>query len=158
MLSLDNVDISAIADALQHQDDYEHMFLVNSETGEIVFWSRDCGIDGKTPIDLDDLPEELVAVRPVPSYVWYGDMEDFIDEISDEQAARRLARAINGKGAFRRFRAELEEEYPSLLKAWYAFRDVRALRRAVEWLAEEELIDQDVLERYLADHPDVHVP
>ena len=34
-----------------------------------------------------------------------------------------LARAIQGKGAFRRFKDELHEEYPDLLPAWYAFRD-----------------------------------
>jgi len=41
-----------------------------------------------------------------------------------------VARAIQGKGAFRRFKDELHEEYPDLLPAWYVFRDARARRRA----------------------------
>jgi hypothetical protein len=49
-------------------------------------------------------------------------MADFADRVSDERAGRRLARAIQGKGAFRRFKAELAEEYPHLLPGWYAFR------------------------------------
>jgi hypothetical protein len=158
VLSIDKLDLSQIADALQDQTDYEHWFLFNSETGEIGFWTREGGIDGKTPVELDDLPEELIPIQSVPSYVWYGDMEDFINEVSDEQAARRLARAINGKGAFRRFRAELEDEYPHLSQVWHEFRDVRALRRAAEWLADNELIDQEAVDRYPAAHPDVHVP
>ena len=49
---------------------------------------------------------------------------------ADEHAGRRLARAIQGKGAFGRFKDELHEEHPDLLPAWYAFRDTRARRRA----------------------------
>ena len=41
---------------------------------------------------------------------------------------------------------------------WYAFRDVRAARRAVRWLAENSLIDDDVADRYLAGHPDPVLP
>jgi hypothetical protein len=35
----------------------------------------------------------------LPSYVWYQDMADFAETISDEAVGRRLARAIHGKGA-----------------------------------------------------------
>jgi Uncharacterised protein family (UPF0158) len=158
VLGLNSLDLGAIADALADQADYEHMSLINSETGEIVFWTSDTGIDGQTPIDLDDLDEALVGIDPLPSYVWYQDMADFAETITDERAGRRLARAIQGKGAFRRFRDELHEEYPRLLEAWYAFRDVRALRRAVEWLADNSLVDQAAADRFMASHPDPHLP
>ena len=65
-------------------------------------------------------------------------------------AERGLARAIQGKGAFRRFGDELHDEYPDLLPAWYAFRDVRARRRAVRWLTGNSLIDDDAASRFLA--------
>jgi hypothetical protein len=81
-------------------------------------------------------------------------MADFAETITDDRAARRLARAIQGKGAFRRFKDELHEEYPDLLPAWYAFREIRAKRRAVQWLADNSLIDDDVASRFLADHSD----
>ena len=42
---------------------------------------------------------------------------------------------------FRRFKAELHDEVPGLVPTWYAFRDARARRRAVEWLVDKELID-----------------
>jgi hypothetical protein len=41
-------------------------------------------------------------------------MTDFAEAITDERAGRRLLRAIQGKGAFRRFKDELHEEYPDL--------------------------------------------
>jgi Uncharacterised protein family (UPF0158) len=63
-------------------------------------------------------------------------MADFAEAIPDERAGRRLARAIRGKGAFRRFRNELHDEHPDLLPEGYAFRDNRAKRRAAEWLAD----------------------
>jgi Uncharacterised protein family (UPF0158) len=158
VLDLGRLDLGEIAYALGDRSDYEHLFLINSRTGEIVYWSADTGIDGQTPIDLDDLDPDLVGIRPLPSWVWYQDMADFAEAITDERAGRRLARAIRGKGAFRRFKDELNEEYPDLLPAWYAFQDVRALRRAVEWLAENSLIDDDAASRFLADHPDPDLP
>jgi hypothetical protein len=110
----------------------------------------------QTRLDLDDL--DLVCIDPLPSWVWYQDMADFAGTITDERAVRRLGRAIQGKGAFRRFRDELHEEYPDLLPAWYAFRDVRAKRRAVQWLADNSLIDDDAASRFLAGHPDPDLP
>jgi hypothetical protein len=48
----------------------------------------------------------LICIDPLPSHVWYQDMADFAERVSDDRAGRRLARAIEGKGAFRRFKDE----------------------------------------------------
>ena len=85
-------------------------------------------------------------------------MADFADGITDERAGRRLARAIQGKGAFRRFKDELHEEHPELLPGWYAFRDTRARRRAVQWLADNSLIDHGSADLFLSGHPDPALP
>jgi hypothetical protein len=156
VLDLSRLDLDEIATALADQTDYEHRWLINSETGEIVFWTSDTGIDGQNPVDLDEL--DLIPIHPLPSRVWYRDMADFAEEIHDERAGRRLARAIQGRGAFRHFKNELHEEYPHLLPAWYAFRDTRAHRRAVEWLADNSLITDDAASQYLAAHQDPQLP
>ena len=158
MLDLEKLDIAEISEGLAASADYESLWLINSETGEIVYWTRDTGIDGHNPVDLEELDPELVAIDPLPSYVWYEDMADFAEAITDERAGRRLTRAIQGRGAFRRFKDELHEEHPDLLAAWYAFRDTRALRRAVQWLADNSLIDDDAATRYLAANLDPSVP
>ncbi|MGO8961540.1 MAG: UPF0158 family protein [Streptosporangiaceae bacterium] len=156
MLDLDRLDLGEIAVALSDQTGYEHRWLISPDTGEIAFWTAETGIDGQTPVDLDEL--DIVCIDPLPSWVWYQDMADFAAGITDDRASHRLARAIQGKGAFRRFRDELHEDYPHLLPAWYAFRDTRAQRRAVEWLTDNSLIDDDVAARFLADHADPALP
>jgi hypothetical protein len=80
-------------------------------------------------------------------------MADFADRLSNEAAGRRLARAIAGKGAFRRFKNALYEEFPGLLPAWHAIREARADRRAVEWLVDEGLISEGDADRYRENHP-----
>ncbi|HSK25893.1 MAG TPA: hypothetical protein VK894_03180 [Jiangellales bacterium] len=102
MLDLGSLDLDEIATALADQDAYEHRWLVDPRTGQLAFWTSDSGIDGGTPVDLDEL--DLIPIDPLPSYVWYQDLADFVERISDDRAGRRLARAIQGRGAFRRFR------------------------------------------------------
>jgi hypothetical protein len=97
VLDLSSLDLEEIANALADQTDYEHHWLINPDTGEIAFWTADTGVDGQTPVDLDEL--DLIVIDPLPSWVWYQDMADFADGITDERASRRLARAIQGKGA-----------------------------------------------------------
>jgi hypothetical protein len=90
VLDLSSIDLEEIANALADQTAYEHHWLINPDTGEITFWTADTGIDGQTPVDLDEL--DLVVIGPLPSWVWYQEMADFADGISDERAGRRLAR------------------------------------------------------------------
>ena len=156
MLDLNSLDLDEIATALADDTSDEHRWLINPQTGEIAFWTADTGIDGQNPIDLDEL--DLVCIDPLPSYVWYQDMADFTETITDERTGRRLARVIQGKGAFRRFKDELHEEYPDLLPAWYAFRDVRGKRRAVQWLVDNSLITDDAAHRFLDDYAEPKLP
>jgi hypothetical protein len=41
-----------------------------------VFWTADTGIDGQTPVDLDEL--DLACIDPLPSWIWYQDMADSV--------------------------------------------------------------------------------
>jgi hypothetical protein len=156
MLDLEMLNLDEIATALSDQTDYEHVWLLDPRTGEMAFWTSDTGVDGTNPVDVEDL--DLVAIDALPSSVWYRDMVDFAEGISDDTAGRRLGRAISGRGAFRRFKDELYEEYPDLVPAWQSFRDARAKRRAVEWLLDHELIDEDAGARYLRQHQDADLP
>jgi hypothetical protein len=156
VFDLNSIDLEEIATALADQSAYEHRWLIDPKTGAVVFWASDTGIDGRTPVDLDEL--DLIAIDPPPSHVWYEDMADFAERLSNERAGQRLSRAIAGRGAFRRFKDELHQEYADLVPTWNAFRDVRALRRAVEWLADNALIADDAAAHYLDRHTDPEVP
>lgn len=156
MLELGMLNLDEIATAPSDRTDYEHVWLLDPRSGELAFWTSDTGIDGANPIDLEDV--DLVAIDALASSVWYRDMVDYMEGISDETAGRRLGRAISGRGTFRRFKDELYGEYPDLVPAWQAFRDARAKRRAVEWLVDQGLIDADAGARYLRQHQDAELP
>jgi hypothetical protein len=156
VLDLDAIDVEEIATALADQTDYEHRWLIDPQTGVVAFWTGDTGIDGENPVELDEL--DLVLIDPLPSYVWYQDMVDFTHGISDRAAGERLSRSLQGKGAFRRFKNELYQGHPDLIAAWHALRGARARARAVQWLAEEGLIEEDAAQRFTRDHPDPSLP
>ena len=91
MVDLSAVDLDELATALGDQGYFEHRWLIDPDSGEISLWTEDGGIDGEHPVDLDDV--DLICIDPLPSSVWYQDMADFADRISDDRAGRRLARA-----------------------------------------------------------------
>ena len=156
VLDLDAIDVEEIATALADQTDYEHRWLINPKTGAVAFWTSDLGVDGENQVELDEL--DLILIEPLPSYVWYQDMVDFADGISERGAGERLSRALEGKGAFRRFKNELYQRHPELISAWHAMRDARARVRAVQWLADEGLIEEDAAERFQQDHREPSLP
>ena len=156
MLDLDAIDLEEIASALADQSDYDHRWLIDPRTGEIAFWTSDTGIDGENAVELDEL--DLVLIDPLPPHVWYRDMADFPDGISDHATGHRLRRCLEGKGAFRRFKNELHQWHPELISSCHALRDARAQIRAVQWLADEGLIEEDAAYQFVQDHPERPVP
>jgi hypothetical protein len=51
-----------------------------------VFWTSGTGIDGHTPVDLDEL--DLICVDPLPSYIWYQeDMSSHTASVAFEKNA-----------------------------------------------------------------------
>jgi Ser/Thr protein kinase RdoA (MazF antagonist) len=55
-------------------------------------------------------------------------------------------------------RRRLAVLYPDLVPVWHAFRDARAKRRAVQWLLDQRLINDDAARQFLIDHPDPDLP
>jgi hypothetical protein len=156
MLDLGRIDVEEIATALADQTDYDHRWLIDPHTGHVAFWTSDTGINGEDPVDIDEL--DLVVIDPLPSHVWFQDVVDFAEGISDSAVRRQLVRSMQGRGAFRRFRNQVYERHPELISAWQALRDVRAQRRAVEWLVEQGLIDGGTAQQFVSTHPDPDLP
>lgn len=142
MLELSAVDLDALVQALEDHSDFLHWFL-DPVTGEVIPWSED--------MDEEPNPEDRGAryVDPLPSHEAYQDMEDFVARVPERRAADLLARAIEGRGAFRRFKDTLFE-FPALREEWFAFHDVRMSRRAIEWLEDAHLIQPADAERALS--------
>lgn len=156
MLDLDSIDVEEIATALADQVDYDHRWLIDPLTGEVVFWTSDTCIDGENPVEVDEL--DLIAVGPLPSCVYYQDMVDFAEGISHRAAGRRLSASLQGKGAFRRFKNEVYGHHPELISAWQAMREARARVRAVQWLVDEGLVNDEACQRFISDNPEPDLP
>ena len=60
-------------------------------------------------------------------------MEDFVAAVEDEHLAELLETAINGKGAFHRFKDVLAH-YPEERERWFRFKDDKMKERVLEWL------------------------
>jgi len=88
--------------------------------------------------DLED-PERWLYVECEGSHAGYGDMEQFIANVTDAGQADRLSIAITGRGAFRRFKDVLAR-WPDDLERWFVFSGERRRGRARAWLAEAGIV------------------
>ena len=66
----------------------------------------------------------------------YEDMQEYIWSLEDEHLRELLEVAIQGSGAFRRFK-DLLYRYPEAETNWFKFRDEREKRRMTDWLASQ---------------------
>ena len=153
MLDLSKIDLAELAEALEDHSEGTSWWFA-PETGELESWSEYFSSEGEGvhPAERDWIP-----VEPVPSGEGYRDMEDFIARVHDPRARDLLQRAIEGRGAFRRFKDTLFE-YPELRKAWFAFHDARAERRALEWLTDHEMVDGEAVQRRIAELETTDMP
>jgi hypothetical protein len=114
---------------------YEVEYYLDLETGEILFVSEDMD-DVETVKMKNQIEEELGRYELIPkaeSYEGYRDMQAFITTVEDDHLSELLEVAINGKGAFRRFKDVLLN-YPEERERWFQFKDDRMKERALEWL------------------------
>ena len=68
----------------------------------------------------------------------YRDMQKYIGTLVDEHLQELLEVAIQGSGAFRRFKDVLYR-YPEAQENWFKFRDGRLNKRIVDWLKSEDI-------------------
>ena len=110
---------------------------VDLHTGEV--WHR-AAIEYACEIGDEDDDESENADRWLwvdceGSHAGYRDMELFIGTINNVEQADRLDIAIQGRGAFRRFKDVLAR-WSDELDRWYAFSEDRQRGRARAWLAD----------------------
>lgn len=131
------VDLGELGSHLEGPTDFDEGWVLEIATGQ--FWPRDpMGMAGiEEPEDFDD-PDAFAVVIGHGSGPGYGDMRDFIRTVTDDALAGRLHVAIQGKGAFRRFKDTLFP-HEQWWGAWSTFSTERQLARARWWLADAGL-------------------
>jgi hypothetical protein len=135
-----------LEDAFENNAPEVHSYL-HFDTGEVIRIVDGVADPAMHTRILND--NRYLRIDPVSSREQYRWMERFIATVEDEELRRRLNIAIDGKGAFRRFKDALMSN-PVDRERWFAFRSER-LRACMEsWLVAHGI---EAVER-----PTWHVP
>jgi hypothetical protein len=129
------VDWEALEDAFENNAPEVHSYL-HLDTGEVlrvVDGIADPEMHARIASD-----SNYMRVDPVSSREQYRWMERFIPMVEDPELRERLTRAIDGKGAFRRFKDVLMSFGPER-ERWFAFRSERLRVFMEAWLSAHTL-------------------
>lgn len=108
---------------------------VNTRTGEAIsaMFTDDGCVDDVVDVEADEAWEWIPALD---SDTGWRDMESFAERTPDPDLRERMLRAIQGRGAFRRFKDVLHQDAEESLRArWYLESEDRGWGRAREALA-----------------------
>jgi len=86
--------------------------------------------------------EAFVRIEPAASREQYKWMERFVAGVTDEPLRERLVIAIDGKGAFRRFKDVLLN-YPTERERWFSYRSELLHWVMHKWMEKEQLAPKE---------------
>jgi len=107
------------------------------DTGNIVMFDGNEGQEPDRSVLAADR-ERYLLIDPASSREQYRWMEQFVASIEDATLQERLIIAIDGKGAFRRFKDVLLR-YPEERERWFSYRADRLHAYINDWLAEKDV-------------------
>ena len=128
------VQLEKIIEAIEMADDTSKGFL-NIDTMEIV-WLNDyfeSEENEKISAEIDNHFDHYLCLPTQWEIHEYSIMEDFIDS----HIQNKLCRAINGRGAFRRFKDTVF--YFGVEKEWFQYRDEAIADIARRWCKENKI-------------------
>jgi hypothetical protein len=83
--------------------------------------------------------QRYVAIEAVPSRIQYQWIAEYIKLLGENPACERMEAAINGKGAFRRFK-DILLTLPEERRRWFEFRDQKMKPFTEAWLNQQSLV------------------
>jgi hypothetical protein len=147
-LKVDLEDISIATDT----DDWGNKAYLDTETGNIIYvpteLDEDNVYDEKYVAELPDWEKEMVekvkavyedeegryeAIPKRASFEAYDVMVKFTEELDDLTVSEKLFDALDGKGAFRRFKNVISR-YPKIEEQWYRYKLEVEKQEVREWL------------------------
>ena len=147
------VDLEIISNAMEDVARVDMEYYLDKETGEVIFIPEEVSRyveeeDENLRKELPDwqkegvkLAQEILLNKPV-RYInipegapcnGYDLMVEFAEKVEDELLREKLSIALDGKGAFRRFK-NVMVDYPDYREKWFKFRDERINKKVIEWL------------------------
>lgn len=129
------VDWEALEDAFENNapEVHSYLHLVTGEVLRVVDGIADPEMHARIAAD-----SSYLRVDPVSSREQYRWMERFIQMLEEGELRDRLSQAIDGKGAFRRFKDVLMT-FASERERWFAFRSERLRVFMEAWLSAHAL-------------------
>ena len=145
------VDIGEITSLMEMQESEDGYYL-DVETGKTIIIPcelMDRDLDDEDLSFLSDWEKDLVPIareveaeneryQTIPridSGEAYDDMASFAETVTDQNLREQLRLALDGWGAFRRFKNVLHNR-PDEADRWYAYQEAAMAKRASEWLGE----------------------
>jgi hypothetical protein len=113
-------DWSALETAFEHNAPETHSYL-DLETGQVVTIVDSRPEDDDKRLAIRRSPAHFAHLDPASSREQYRWMERFVSSVEDKALRDRLVLAIDGKGAFRRFKDVLLS-YPVERDRWFSYR------------------------------------
>ena len=132
------VNLGVILDAIEMADD-NYTYFLDLETGESVFLADELitGLDNEGLEDeIEENPERYLRLPTKFEIHEYHIMEEFIWTLKGERADK-LGCAIQGRGAFRRFKDMVDRM--GILQQWYDFQAEYYRKLATQWCQEQGL-------------------
>lgn len=129
-----------VVDALQMLSQGDRYYY-DSYLDELVYLSvEETGLESREGLE-EEIEEDVTGrfVR-LPTYYDfnpYAFMERYVYHLPEGDLSDRLSRAIRGRGAFRRFKNELER--CDRLEEWYAFETQCYKELVLDWCQENEI-------------------
>ena len=112
--------------------------FIDTRTGDVVSVVIGALDHAEQKSKVQASPESFVRIEPAASREQYRWMERFVGMVTDENLRERLMIAIDGKGAFRRFKDVLVA-YPAERERWFSFRGDLLHWHMARWLERETL-------------------
>lgn len=125
--------------ALMGMEDSDLMnsYFLDKETGEVERVSE--LFDGDAQKHLKELEgERYFKIPQIPTWEQYEWMKEFVEDIVERenpQLADKLYIALDGKGAFGRFKRILEQDTEGWFEGWYSWKDDYVYEEFRSWLA-----------------------
>lgn len=128
------VNLEDLVDAMEDASESLNYF-VDRETGDVVLVSDTLGFieAGYQRIEMAKARGRYEPVPVAASSNFSGDLEVFIDKLSDEALAESLEEALDELDAKKAVEVILADR-PEVFSEWMIFRADRAKERAVAWL------------------------
>jgi hypothetical protein len=134
----------------------ETFTYINTQTGEVITITREewRAAEDEEPLEnypdwqrenieqaikiLEDEEGAYLDFTLRDKYHEYEIVEEFIGTLNEAEVREELFEAIQGRGAFRRFKDGIREH--DVEKQWYEFKEKKIKELVIEWCAENDLV------------------